>query len=516
MLSPHIKGILEGLSAYKEDGMYSEDNGPSISVNKLTGKAGTFYEKVRYLVDYKEEHTIRRSAIERILKRKLLIGNNENIGLSFLQELVSSGYLPNKRIPEGISNDIKTIVNKYLLLGKMTGIGNSRVIGLMASETERFLYPQLINNIVADSFYATVSNHITYTKSVSQDDLNMQAYIGCRRSLLEDDQETLLYAVLVKYVPELPTLRNEDEIKNIAQKFLQAISSAEKVIEDPLGWKMSSKLRNYSIYFSIIKEIVKKYGVTSEAIFDDNSRLEEEIKKILSEKYSQQFNLVNKSGTRAVAYILLTKVILALVLELPYEKFVLSSIDYFALGTNIIFHPLLLLAMVKTIQPPSSNNINNIISGVKAVVQNENVKQIYIKPPISNIIIQIMYGLLYTVLFVISFGLILWILKSLHFNIVSMILFLFFLTFVSYFGFRIRHNSRKWMVSTENENILTLLWIFFTIPIVRTGRWLSKRFSSVNVFVFIMDFILETPFKFVLGTFDSFISFLKEKREDPY
>jgi hypothetical protein len=113
MLSPHIKGILEGLGVYKEVDTYVEDKGPSISINKLTGKAGSVYEKIRYLVDYKEEHTIRRSAIERILKRKFLIANNKNISLPFLQELVSSGYLPNKKIPEGGYTDHHTKVSTF-------------------------------------------------------------------------------------------------------------------------------------------------------------------------------------------------------------------------------------------------------------------------------------------------------------------------------------------------------------------------------------------------------------------
>lgn len=516
MLSPNIKKILENLSAHKEDDIYAEDRGPSIGVNKLTGKAGVFYEKLRYLVDYKEEHTIRRSAIERILKRKLLIQSGEAISFPLLQELVSSGYLPNKRVPESVAGDLQVIINKYLLLGVVGRIESSRIVSLMASEIERFLFPQLVNDLVVDCFYLTVSDNIKYKGMISEDDLRIQTYIGCRRSLLEDDRETLLYSVLVRYIPELPMLDNEDEIKNIAPILSQSVYAAERDIKIPLGWIMSSKLKNYSVYFSVIKEIIKKYGMVSEEIFSDHSRLEEEVKNILSEKYGQQYNLVSKSGTRAIAYVFLTKIILALALELPYEEFVLSSIDYLALSANIIFHPLLLLVMVKTILPPSSNNTDSIIFGVRAIAQNENMKPVYIKPPTGNVIHQTIFGLLYMALFAMSFGFILWTLKLLNFNIVSMILFLFFLTLVSYFGFRIRHNARKWMVSTDDEGSLALLWNFFTIPIVGTGRWLSGRFSSINIFVFVMDFILETPFKFVLETFDSFASFLKEKRDGHY
>ena len=519
MISLHLKNIFEALREKREN-TSAEDKGPLISVNQLTGRAGALYEKVRYLVDYKEEHTIGRSAIERMIKRKLAAKMSAAIGpnfsLSLLQELVSGGYLPNKEIPEGIADDIQTIVNKYLLLGRMDQSGNSRAISLMASEIEEFLCPHLVNDMVVDYFYATVASAIKYKGSAPSDELNIQTYIGCRRSLLEDDQETLLYAVLKKHLPDLSKLSNEGEIKNIAPKFFEALSKTEKDIHDALGWKIALKLKNHSICFSVIKEIIKKHEVAPEKIFADDTLLEEEIRKILAEKYSQHFQIVNKSGTRAVIYILLTKIILAFVLELPYEKFVLLSTDYFALGTNIIFHPLLLFMMVKTIRFPLSENTNFIVSSIKIIAQNEPIKSIYIKERTTNIILKIIYGLLYTALFAISFGLILWGLKSMHFNVVSIILFLFFLTFVSYFGFRIRYNAKKWIVARDDESISGLLLNLFATPIVRTGRWLSRKFSSVNVFVFLMDFILEVPFKFVLGTFDSFISFLKEERGDPY
>jgi hypothetical protein len=516
MISSHIKEILTGLQAHKEDDIYGDDKGPLIDVNKLTGQVSTFYEKLRYVVDYKEEHTIRRSAIERVLKRKLLIERVSNVGLSVLEELVSSGYLSNKSIPENIADNISQIINKYLTLGTITGVGMNRIISLMASEVERFLYPQILDDLIVESFHKNVIKNIKYQGDLNEEDLSSQIYLACRRSLLEDDTEASFYALLIRHTPELPTLNSEEEIKNIAPRFLQVVSRVPNELENPLGWSMASRLKNYSIYFSVIKKILKKYGAMSEPILSDKIRLKEEIEGMMHGEYTKQYDIISKSGVRAVIYILLTKVILAFALELPYEKFFLNEINYFALGTNVIFHPLLLLVIVKGVPPIYSNNTSNIVLGVEEIVEGRNIRPIYIKRPVKNLFLQTIFDFIYLALFVISFGFILWILNKLHFNIVSIVLFLFFLTLVSYFGFRIHHNAKKWRLETENENFLSLLWIFFTVPIVRTGRWLSRKFSKVNIFVFFMDFILETPFKLILGTFNSFISFLKNQREDPY
>ncbi len=521
MISHNINQIIDSLKAYKEDDIYGEDKGPLIQVNDLTGQASVFYEKIRYMVDYKEEHTIRRSAIERILKRKLIIENVPDAGLSLLEELVASGYLVNKSIPESVADGINDIINKYLILGvEVANIGrpikNSRIISLMASEVERFLYPQVLNDLVVESFYTTVSKTIKYQGEISQAELEAQAYLACRRSLLEDDYETSFYALLVRNIPELLTANTEKKIKSLAPGFAQMVSMVAWELESPLGWKMANKLKNYSIYFAVIKEIFKEYGAMSESIFVDKVRLEHEIREILAVKYSEQYHLISKSGTRAVIYILLTKIILAFAIELPFERFVLGEINYFALGTNVIFHPVLLFVMVKTIPAVSSKNTEYIIYGVEDIINGEKLNPIYIKPPVANTFLETIFDALYLVLFALTFGAILSVLNALHFNVVSILLFLFFLALVSYFGFRVRHNAKKWRLATEDSDFFSLLWNFFTIPILRTGRWLSRKFTTVNVFVFIMDFIIEMPFKFILGTFNSFISFLKDKREDPY
>ncbi|MEO8638266.1 MAG: hypothetical protein ABI430_05210, partial [Candidatus Taylorbacteria bacterium] len=93
------------------------------------------------------------------------------------------------------------------------------------------------------------------------------------------------------------------------------------------------------------------------------------------------------------------------------------------------------------------------------------------------------------------------------------VVFIFFLTLVSYFAFRIRHSSKRWHVKSK-EGLFTMIGSVLALPIVNAGRWLSQKFSSINVLVLILDFIIETPFKFLLNFSNQFILFLKEKTEE--
>src|SRR5436853_482581 len=121
MLSKEIQSLVEKL---KSDARHKHDlssDGAFIKVNRLATRAGAFYEKIRYFVDYKEEHTIRRAAIERIVRRKVMLESDKNVGLSLLQELVHGGYLPNDAISESVADDVQKILNRFLLVKEYIG-----------------------------------------------------------------------------------------------------------------------------------------------------------------------------------------------------------------------------------------------------------------------------------------------------------------------------------------------------------------------------------------------------------
>lgn len=199
---------------------------------------------------------------------------------------------------------------------------------------------------------------------------------------------------------------------------------------------------------------------------------------------------------------------------MPYEWYLYHSVNLFSLGVNIIFHPVLLLLMVYTIAPLDSKNMLRTLAEVRGIVYGEEDRIAHVRTVTHKPAMSIVLGVLYAALFTATFGVIIRMLVWLHFSAVSIVLFLFFLALVSYFGLRIRHNARQWKIASPNENTASLLWNFFTIPVIHAGRWLSQKFAAINVFVFVLDVIIETPFKIMLGTFDSFLSFLKEKEED--
>ena len=72
------------------------------------------------------------------------------------------------------------------------------------------------------------------------------------------------------------------------------------------------------------------------------------------------------------------------------------------------------------------------------------------------------------------------------------------------------------MVTKRKEGIISFIADLFSIPILQMGQWLSTKLSNINVFVFILDFIIEAPFKTFVEIFEGWIYYIKEEREKIY
>ena len=81
----------------------------------------------------------------------------------------------------------------------------------------------------------------------------------------------------------------------------------------------------------------------------------------MKEHYKKEEKYVKKNGIRAVIYLLCTKVVLALIIEVPLDLWLSGSIFLFALGVNIAFHPLLLFTLTRKNLGFSNENTKRLV-----------------------------------------------------------------------------------------------------------------------------------------------------------
>jgi len=483
-----------------------------LEVNRLIARAASFYEKVRYLIDYREEHTIRRAAIERILKRRVFLEQRTQTGSILLQELVDGQYLDGAQATEEMAADIDQIVWKFLMLldrAKGNGTVARALMSFAATEIDAHLTPlqYAVDDAAVDAFYKTLKGRVSVS-GVSDEVANAQLYCACWRSLLVADNERLSYALWLVYAPEW---KQSADFGALAPKLSQILAQIRATAGDHLQWQLAPKIKNESIYFHIIRDIVQNNGAAAEHILISPEELDHYTRAFLAKKYERENERIQSSGVRAVFYLFLTKILVALLVEAPYEYFFLGAIHYVPLTVNAFFHPFLLFMLTRRVGALDESNTQAILTGIHSILYEGKVRAIRIRNTSTHL--TLIFGTLYLALVMLVFGALIGLLQMFGFNPVSIVLFLFFLALVSYFAFRIRYQARRWKI-VERQGGFALLVSILATPVIRTGRWLSRTFSSINIFVIILDFIIETPFKRLLNFSNQFLYYLREKAEE--
>ena len=507
-LSQSIQQLLFRMRAYEAREPLPDENEIAIEEHRGANPAASLYENLRYVVDYQEEHAVRRSAIERILKRWVVIERRVVDAQSLLAELVEGGYLPRSGATKGVARQITLSINKMTRIEQLPGVSNSlkrAILSFVASDIESALAARehLLDDAVVQAFFKTVQPRIQGAE-FEKEFLEVQVRCACRRALLGSDDASLSYALWLLYVPQWKEAA-EGELEAIAEKIPAILSTIRTNVKSTVQWQIAQKIKKECIYFRIIRALVQRDGSLALDVLGDPKKMEAATQEFLAEKYSHENDKARSSGSRAVWYLLFTKVALALVVELPYEVYFLGGISPVPLLVNILFHPLLLFGLTLEVVSLGDANTAIIIRGMRTVLYGEDTEVIQVQ---RRVRFAKTFAMLYAIVALGVFGSILAVLQALEFNIVSMFLFYVFFVFVSYFAFRIRYNANRWKVLSDGT--FAAMINLLAVPVVRTGHWLSRKFSTVNIFVFILDFIIETPFRRVLSFWNQFVLYLRD------
>ena len=521
-LTPEAQGLLHTLETQAPAYAVSADE-DMIKVDEAVTGTAVMYEKIRNAIDYKDEHLLRRSAINRIITRQMRAGKSaEKIAQSLMRELIMARYLPNDAVPERRLFDVEKIVRKYILLlnehDDLYPGNNSHiykwVINLASNEIEDLFSSRFIQRAMIGLMYSTLRDKITITgarlKGAKRD---MLMFIGCHRALSRSDESRLRYDLFVLYEESWLNATNDD-IKGIAKDLPEIFDQVESHMHNRIGLRMYAKLRKKAVPFKILQRAMAKNPELLETAFEDPSVLDTELRAVAKEEYAAIISKTRRRLMKSTVFILITKVSLVFLIEFPFERFVYNHIDWMNAGVNVFFPPILMGFFGLRLKIPEQQNTARTVKLVHAILfANEQINlRVKVRggaTAFHNVLMSIYY-----IIFLAVFMGLIWLLAELGFNIVSGGLFVFFLTLVSFFGAKIRLAAREFLVLEERRGFLGFLFDAVTLPIVQVGRWLTSRFSNINVFIFLLDFVIEAPLKTVLEVLENWTKFVREKREE--
>lgn len=496
-----------------------------IEVSSPASTAATLYEKVRTAVDYQEEHLLRRNAILRILKRYL--GSDlpiEKMAHNLLKELIWAKYLPNREIPLSFAKDLIPIFIKYEPLLRWIDESSGRrdeafswVLDVMSTEMEYAITPPVAEEALVSYMYEEMKQRIFWDPKLElgEDEKDLRLYIGIHKELLKSNVATLRFRVMTLYYPDWPGPSTQARVDEVTASLDTIIEMVDYQIKNPATEKLSLMIRRKAGLFWVINDIIVEHKEDFDAVLADPEIMDREVAKILKRRTKDFRKRLRRTIIRAVLFLFITKMCLALILEVPYDLLIAHATSFMPLVVNILFHPFLLGFIAATATIPEKKNTADYISAVRALVVgvDHELVNIRVKRETFGALSKV-FSLVYTLIFVFTYVFIATFLVNIGFNVLSTTLFLFFLSLVTFFGIRIRSSTKDVILSNIRTGIFGSLFDAFMLPLVRAGRWLSIKVSKVNVFIYFFDFIIESPYKVLVRFIEGWVSYIREKKEE--
>ena len=499
-----VQKLLEGLasSEYRK-GIVAEEpkaGEETIHVPFITSSATSLYERMRSLLDNKEQHVIRWHTIDRTLRRLLRGGaDDEKASVELLRELVADGFLPNDAVPVSVARKIQYVLLKLRVLESR--FGHRDLFRIAVSEIESMLYGNRKEFFVR-AFYEVAREAVPRDSTSGRGDLydDIIVYLACRKAFLEDNEPGLLYGVWVKYFPEWETTTDLDTMRGIPD----VLRLANVSMADPAYRVLARKLNDMSVYFLVLKGYIDEHeGIA----LPEGSERERALAKTVDRLSRAQYDSAQEMGMRAFWYILVTKTTIILPMEYMLTRTLSPPVETLPLAINLVFHPLVLLVMTRTIREPRRVNTDMIVSGVENILDGRPPDAI---SPQKNRRVRWIYVAIYLVVVVLVFSLLIWFLDILGFAPIGTMFFVILLGIISFFAFRVRAKARRFTLRRYTELYPPNFWFsVVTIPFIDVGRRLSDGFRAINIFTEVMDLFIEVPFKTLVRIAGIVLPFLK-------
>ena len=536
---PPISGETKRLIKHYQDWYKAQQPQEGIStvhVDEIASRVATFYEKLRKVVDWREEHLMRRIAIERILKRRLLVAKNGHDAESFLFELVRGGHFPNDTIPRAKIKIIQRAIDKYAYLienfppapkDKMKSELYTQLMGVAACEVEEILDPSsyLRAQALVEYMCSYVKKRVSLGERakrlhpLNEAEINTQIYIAVQQALMKSDQTTIVYNLFKARYPkwlEMSPDQHQEILEDLAKNIFKVIKSMEADINHPLANKFFKICDQYNTPYLLTGDIVAGSPIKVGERITNSEILEKLIRNVYNKRLRSLKSRTRRAAVYSTISIFLTNIFSLYLVEIPFTRFIYGQLNVVAQIADVLVPTLLMAALVVTIKPPKERNLALVVSEIKKNIYGSNKKDLYEIEvyPRKGVAYKLAIGTIYTLSFAICLGAIIGFCFLISFPPLSYFIFIVFTSLITFTGIKIRQRARELDITKAKVRFIQFFTDPFALPIIRLGRWISARWTKYNIVSVAFNLLVETPFMVFAEFVEHWRNFIKEKRED--
>lgn len=512
-----------------------------VEVDELASKIARVYEKFRRIVDWKEENIIRRTAIERILKRTLLselsgIGqsslNAEKITEPLVMEMVRSGYFSTGRVSKNKIPIAQKSLAKYIYILNHSAYSKNKslnikekvnffnwILEIAACELEEILEPAFKENALINFMTTTLNQRIKLLPKgkLSQEEVLVQAYIAVHRTLYSLDSPLISYNLIKYYYPRWFE-DDQDFIEYFSSNIIEINQKIESDLEHEHGKEFFKIADRYDAAFLILGDVMKE-------VEDEPELIKEKLKKksklfqLVEDVYKRRLSTLKQRLYRSAVYttlsIFVAGIFSFIVFEGPVAKLVGDGFSWFALFVDLGIPSAMMFLLVITIKPPGSENLKRVKEEVQKItyqVGDQEVYEINLEKKKSWFLqtffslISIFGGVIgaYTVYMVFKISGVPW--TSIYIDTVSVAM-------VVFAAMVIRHKAQELTIQ-DSGGFFTMILDFFYLPLAKLGQWFSNKWKEYNIVSVFFSALIDAPFSMVVGLIEDWRAFLRDRRSD--
>jgi len=526
MLSKVIQNIVPQYLNSLDNSYTAPEEIGRIHVDEIASRIAAFYEKARNVIDYKEEHLLRKGFINRVLRRRLLLKLDSNLSESVIKEAVRAGHLPNDTVPETKIGELATLINnhKCLLENIPRDIPRKERESLIewltqvsVNTIEENLFPPTRENMLAHLMFAVLrDDFLIRGASIEKADIHAQLFIGIQRALLKTDSDQLHYRLLKFIEPEWDSMTPQVCIR-IAQNLPQTKRHIDKLTKSRLAPYFFKLANRYNTVFYLIGDLLQNthsfegFG----ELIKDEARLEEELRLVYTTRYKKAKKRFSRMAFLSVISFLISKIAIALAIEVPIETHLTGSFSVMNTLINVSVPPLLMFLIVMFITLPSKRNFAVVLEEIKNALFEDRSKRYAIEIPkrrnfFAEFFVQVIYvGIFLTVFYYVSD-----ILISFGFNLINVAIFIFFMSMVAATGAKIHNRSKDLSLEVRKPRLISFIFDLIAIPFITIGKWILAGLAKFNPLVIMINLIIEAPFQLFIEFLENFRTFIKAKKEE--
>jgi len=503
--------------ARQHDDMRAAEVAHAEKVN-VVGAGGALtaaYEQLRNAAENTEEHLLLQKAIRRFYKQ-LFVTRDEKLvqesGAELAIELTLAGYVRNDTLTKQqlaqMSQEAASHYHVYEVLQKRRAISSDRstrwVLDTLAVRVEQLINSHACDNAFVDvayAYYETIAPPESLaTKKKSLEDYSAALFVGIHQALLKSNEAVVRSALLDRY----------QVVAEDIDSYVAYNKRIDTLLETPLAEKLYRIVDRQGAPLRIIRRMI-----------EDHPDLVDVLPKreVFLEAYEQQVNReyanigqrINRAIVRSVIFLIITKVLIGVAVEVPYDFWAHGGIIWGPLIINLCFPPLYMVALRLTHTLPSYANTTALVDRVDTMLYGG--RTVLMRKQLTGRKYGPVFSFIYACLGLTVFGAVTWLLLTLNFSLVHIAIFFVFISAASFLGFRISRLIRELEIVNSASNGLTFIRDMIYLPFVIVGQWMSDKYSQLNIVGLILDMVIELPLKTVLRLIRQWGAFLDDRKD---